>query len=107
MTSGKVPRLLQPQPGREGDDAQWRARRQQQGSGWDRASAAGSWPASPAATRQPGEEPHPQPPPTHHPPHHPPHKGDLPDPTESPKPSKERETGDLEKSERESHGQAL
>lgn len=109
MTSSKVPRLLQQQPGREDEDAQWRAQ-QQQGGGWERRSATGGqWPASSAggATRQPGEEPHPQPPETHHAPHHPPHKGDLPDPTESPKPSKEREVGDLEKSEREGHGRAL
>ena len=108
MTSSKVPRLLQQQPGREGDDAQWRAQQQQHGGHWDgnrgEGWGAGQWQASTTAgaPRQAGDEPHPQP----QPPHHPPNKGDLPDPTEAPKPNKEREVGDLERSERETHGQA-
>lgn len=104
MTSSKVPRLLQQQPGRERDDAQWRAQQQQHGGNWGASSASGQWQASTTGggSRQAGEGTHTQ----HPPPHHPPNKGDLPDPSEAPKPNKEREVGDLEKSERETHGQA-
>lgn len=102
MASSKVPRLLQQQPARERDEAQWRA--QQQAGGWT-ASASGQWQASTAggAPHQAGDDAHHPPTPA---PGHPPHKGDLPDPTEAPKPNKEREVGDLEKSERETHGRA-
>ncbi len=88
--SKSVPRLLQQQPHRESDDDAWREQ-QQTGSREFQAKPPGDW-SQPHATRAaPGRAAT---------------KGDLRTQVEAPKPSTEREVGDLEQSERETHGRA-
>ena len=83
--SKSVPRLLQQQPHREADEEAWREQQQAGAREYQAKSPSGATRPSPgrAAT-----------------------KGDLRTQVEAPKPNKEREVGDLEQSERETHGRA-
>ena len=91
--SKSVPRLLQQQPHRQGDTGDDDAWREQQRAGTRefQPHSPGDWPSSPAGRPIPGRAAT---------------KGDLRTQVEAPKPNKEREVGDLEQSERETHGRA-
>lgn len=88
--SKSVPRLLQQQPHREADEDAWR-QQQQAGSREFQAKPPGDWSQGQARRPPPGRAAN---------------KGDLRNQVEAPKPSTQREVGDLEQSERETHGRA-
>ncbi len=89
--SKSVPRLLQQQPHREGDDEAWREQQEAGTRDFQSTPPGGGWPPSGSGRAWPGQAAT---------------KGDRRNQVEAPKPSREREVGDLEQSEREIHGRA-
>ncbi len=89
--SKSVPRLLQQQPPRPGEAPAWREQQQRPGARRRQAGPSGNQAPSGAS---------------HEPPPRTTSKGDLRQQVEASHPSRDREVGDLEQSERETHGRA-
>ena len=89
--SKSVPRLLQQQPHREAEDEAWRQQQEAGTREFQSRPPGGGSPPGDAGRTWPGQAAT---------------KGDRRTQVEAPKPSREREVGDLEQSERETHGRA-